>query len=775
MKALEKDRARRYSTARELAQDLEYYLTGEPVLARSPGNLYRLQKLVRRHRTAAIAVSGAAAVLLVATAISSQLALWATQAEKDARTSENSQVQLRREAELEREKAQAQADSARLNEYVADINLAQQSLISGDYGRGVQLLKKHLPQRGAIDLRGFEWRYLWRVSRGQDHVAFAGQGSAVRSLAVSPNGQLLAAGTDDHLRIWDLPSRSLLRTLSLHQISAVFCADGRELVVSTPSNVRVIDLGSGTETTLPNQDGGALALSKDGALLAVSGREGTHVWATKDWTSQLELFGAFAPTAFSPDKQMLASATRDGIAVWDLKRVQPRLVLENSRNLFPSRGWDSLGKALSFSADGRHLIAPCNRPSESGSFQLDMWDVQSGQQSGVMPQDPQRTEHTGTIAGLAISPDGNTLATASMDHSIRLWDLQSGREPTVLHGHLTEVWSVAFSPDGRTLISGAKDGSINLWSIPVTLRPDVLEGPYTAEAFSADGKRLAVLDQQRGPLVFVNSATRQPESELALDRWPSRGPGRLALSSDQNVLAEALGDGTVILHDVRTKQATELQSSGTSVFDLALSPDGRQLVTGGFGPTRWWDLATRTNVVFGHGMWRALFSPDGRTLLVLNRAGRAELWDSTHRALRVVLRQQSSFGPGAAFSPTGRVLAIASDPLRSEQMINLWDPSTGQLLGSCVGHKQGIVGVAFSADGRTLASVSHDSTLKLWSTATFQQLLDFTVPGGVSNPVFSPDGTLLVAAGSPQQRGIHFFYAPQPATSDLGGRSSAIP
>ena len=775
MKALEKDRARRYSTAREFAQDLEYYLAEEPVLARPPSNVYRLQKLVHRHRTAAIAVCGAAAVLLITTVISSQMAVRATQAETDARISEGVQVQLRREAELQREKAQAQADSARLNEYVADINLAQQSLISGNYGRGVQLLKKHFPQRGAKDLRGFEWRYLWKTSNGQDHVAFAEQGSAVRTLAVSPNGQFLAAGTDDHLRIWDLSSCSLLRTLSLHQISAVFCADGRELVVSTPSNVRVMDLVSGTDTTLPHQDGGALALSKNGERLAVAGREGVHIWATKDWTSQIELSGAFAPTTFSPDGQQLASATLDGIAIWHLKSAQPKLVLENSRNLFPTRGWDQLGKVISFSADGQHLIAPRNRPSESGSFQLEVWDVKSGQRSAVMPQDPQRREHTGTIAGLALSPDGNTLATASMDHSIRLWDLRSGREPTVLHGHLTEVWSVAFSPDGRTLISGAKDGSINLWPIPVTSRQDVLEGPYNPESFSADGKRLAVLDQQRGALVFMNSATRLPESELVLEHWPSRGGARVALSSDQNVVAEAIGSGTVVLYDTRTKRATEFQSSGSAIFDLALSPDGRQLVTSGFGPSRWWDLTTQTNVVFVDGMRRALFSPDGRTLLVLTRSGHAELWDSAKRSLRLVFGEKSSFGPGAAFSPNGRVLAIASDPLSSEQMINLWDTTNGQLLGSCVGHKQGIVGVAFSADGRTLASVSHDSTLKLWNTASFQQMLDFTVPGGVGSPVFSPDGTLLVAAGSPQQGGIHLFNAPQPASGDSGARPSVIP
>ena len=96
-----------------------------------------------------------------------------------------------------------------------------------------------------------------------------------------------------------------------------------------------------------------------------------------------------------------------------------------------------------------------------------------------------------------------------------------------------------------------------------------MEGPYTAESFSRDGKRLAILDQQRGALVFMDSATRRTERELVLEHWPSRGPAKVALNADQNVLAEAIGNGTVVLYDTRTKQATELQSTGNAIFDHA--------------------------------------------------------------------------------------------------------------------------------------------------------------------------------------------------------------
>src|SRR5262249_17340663 len=162
------------------------------------------------------------------------------------------------------------------------------------------------------------------------------------------------AGTDDRLNLWDLSSASLVRTLPIHQISAVFCAEGRELVVSTPSDVRVLDLSAGTDSTLPDQDGGSLAVSKDGKQLAVNGRESVRVWNTKDWTIQTTLMGAFAPTAFSSDGQLLASGTREGITIWDLTNATPKVVLENSR-FFQPRAWDQLGKVLAFSADGLHL------------------------------------------------------------------------------------------------------------------------------------------------------------------------------------------------------------------------------------------------------------------------------------------------------------------------------------------------------------------------------------------------------------------------------------
>src|SRR3989454_2509276 len=156
MKCLEKDRTRRYATANDLAMDIRRYLESEPVLARPPSNVYRLQKLLRKHRGAFAAAAAIAATLIAGAGISIWQAVRATQAERDALTAKQQESHLRQRAEDERKRAEREKASARLNEYVADVNLAQQSLKDGNLGRAVQLLNKHQPEPGEPDLRGFE-------------------------------------------------------------------------------------------------------------------------------------------------------------------------------------------------------------------------------------------------------------------------------------------------------------------------------------------------------------------------------------------------------------------------------------------------------------------------------------------------------------------------------------------------------------------------------------------------------------------------------------------
>jgi serine/threonine protein kinase/WD40 repeat protein len=759
LKALEKDPARRYATAAALAQDLECYLANEPILARPPSKIYRLRKLVQRHRPVFAALAVLVAALVIGSVISARMAVRAMRAETNARLSEQMQVQLRRQAERERERASAQADLARLNEYVADINLAQEALGSGNYGRAVQLLKRHASHAGTGHERGFEWRYLWQLSQGDDHSQLTNQNASIRNLEISPTGQWLVVGTEKTLTLWDLPHGTMIRSWTVHALGVAFCASETELVISEPFKVRIANLRTGEETILANQEGGRLAASRDGSRLALTDRERIRLWDTASWTVQAELSGAMAPMTFSRDGKFLATRTHRGITVWDLSTIKPVMVLTNSRMFTRPNSWERLGDALSFSADGSWLLATRNSPSADGAYAVRVWDARSGEEIGTIPLDPEHAGHTGRIAWFDLSPDGNILATASMDHSIGLWDMQSRQPLRTLHGHLSEVWTCAFSPDSATLVTGAKDGSVNIWTFLPKPKQNLLEAPYEPVAFSKDGKRLAVLDRETATLRFLDPATREKTGEMPLERRWFRSPGRFQISADFEVVAQAGADGKVRVRSLATNATLELYGGPGPITELALSPDGRQLVTGGFErELQWWDVLTQTNIILGTARRDPLFSNDGRLLLVRAGSDRAELWDAARHSLETVLISESPLGPAATFSHDNRLVAIASSPLNPEQTITIWDTATGKALGACVGHKQGIHGLAFAADGQTLASTSDDGTLKLWNVASLQQLLSFRVPGRTSHPLFSPDGSALVLG---QQRGVAFYWAPQ--------------
>ena len=765
MKCLEKDRTRRYATANDLAADLQRHLDSEPVLARPPGNLYRLQKMLRRHRGAFAAAAALAATLLAGAAISTWQAIRATRAEHDALAAQREESGLRRQAQEERARAEQEKASARLNEYVADINLAQQSLTAGNLGRAVQLLNKHRPQRGEPDLRSFEWGYLWQLCQGDEHTSWPTQEGAVQSLALSPNGDLLALGLREKVNVWNVRTQSLIKSLPKGAAALAFLPDGRTLVSASPSTVRVWNTADWTERTSLPEASAPLALSGDAARLATMSRDGVRVWDTATWRELRLLSGASGPMAFSPDGQSIVTESKAvGLTVWPLTGARPELVLQDSTNVFV-RGGPRLrnDRALAFSPDGKTIVAARNTLSERGVFVLSIWDAESGKEIGVMPEGPEHIEHTGMISSLVFSPDGKTLATASLDHSIRLWDFAARQLITTLQGHLNEVWALAFSADGKSVVSGARDGGVKLWPSRPQPKDDGIAGSWQPLAFSKDGRTLAALSRE-GAVAFFNLATREPEQRFQVDA-PRFGPmPSVALSGDLKFLAHGTKDGGVKLWNTQSGDITHLKASDSPVDLVALSPDGSALVTGGrFQPLRLWDLGAGTNTLLRSEAHRVLFSPDGRTLAAFQRSNTVQLWDVATRSLRTNLTVEPAPGFVVAYSSDGGILATTAGPSDFDNAIRLWDTATGRLVGTCTGHKQGVFSVAFSPDGKTLATASDDSTLKIWNLATQQELLTIRRLGGtVRGLMFSPDGRLLVGASGffAREAGIRFYRAP---------------
>jgi len=234
MKCLEKDRTRRYETANGLAADLKRHLDNKPVVARPPSAAYKFQKAYRRNR---LAFTEAAIVFVSIVFVSLVLALafiWvAARREGLARVHESIQRNLAEQkraaaqsaqklAVTEQQRADAQAQKATESQalsrrllYASDMNLAQQSLKQNNLGKARRLLDRHRPQPGKEDLRGWEWRYLWQLTRSSALVTLTNRPARGFEVSFSLDGMRLAVGwSDGRVDLWDVPGRRLLRVLT---------------------------------------------------------------------------------------------------------------------------------------------------------------------------------------------------------------------------------------------------------------------------------------------------------------------------------------------------------------------------------------------------------------------------------------------------------------------------------------------------------------------------------------------------------------------------------
>ncbi|MBW4618463.1 MAG: AAA-like domain-containing protein [Cyanosarcina radialis HA8281-LM2] len=550
----------------------------------------------------------------------------------------------------------------------------------------------------------------------------------VHGVAFSPDGQTLAsASADKTIRLWRTDGRSI-RTLHGHQ-------------------AEIFDV----------------AFSPDGQTIASASADKTIGLWRPDGRSIRTLHGHQAEifdVAFSPNGQTIASASWDGSArLWRLDGQPLR------RLALGAEVW-----SVAFSPDGETIALGTTKNIQLWSIEGRLLHTFEG--------------HRGNVPGLAFSPDGRLLASASADRTVKLWTLD-GQLVRTLSGHSSEVWGVAFSPNGQIIASISGDNTVKLWHLDGTpLATLNQQGSGWRVAFSPDGHLLASSGSNnivklwqlrhrfsielQGHQHWVLQTAFAPDgrtvASVSLDqtvkRWTRSGQLLSTFKADRPLLSIAISpDGQLIVTGTRDNTVVLWQSDGTvvkilganaanssemEVFGVAFSPDGQTITSTSLDNTaKLWHLdGTAISTLKGHtaAVTDVRFSPDGRVIATAGWDNTVKLWTGDGRLIRT-LRGHKAEVQAIAFSPDGRFVSSASH----DRTLKLWTLD-GKLLRTFAGHLDKVYSVAFSPNGQLLASASRDKTVRLWRLDGTLLVALEAHSDVVDHVTFSPDGKQLASS-----------------------------
>jgi uncharacterized protein (TIGR03067 family) len=510
--------------------------------------------------------------------------------------------------------------------------------------------------------------------------------------------------------------------------------DGRfAMLFDGKTTVRCRDLDTGREVghaALPTDVWGTIAVSPDGRTGAATGpRSGDIRGAPRIYlfrpgeppppeeAGEVRRFeghaGGIIGISYAPDgRHVLTTSYDKSVRLW---------YVQTGKEVRRFEGHTAWPYAAVLTPDGRYVL------SGGDDLVLRIWDAQTGQQIRDCPG------HARGITCIAVSPDGSHALTASWDGTIRLWKVPAGEQERVFEGHSEIVQSVAFSPDGKQALSAGLDKTVRLWDLESGKELHRLEGhtdQVLSAVFSPDGRHvlsgsadrtLRLWNLETGKQVRCFEGHTSPVYQVAFSLDGCRAISAATTPGEDN------GERGLRMWDVET--GTELQRLDTGAGSrMAVSPDRR------------YALVSRTNHPDAR-LWRLPDAPPP------NAPGEVRRFIGHKDAVHSV-----------AFSPNGRLAAsgsglqyVSNDRWQvgaQDYTIRLWDVASGRELHCLKGHNLEVHCVAFSPDGRLLASASHDMTVRLWDVETGKNLQCLQGHIGCARAVaFSPDGLSLLSGG----------------------------
>ncbi|MCC6428679.1 MAG: protein kinase [Phycisphaerales bacterium] len=706
MKAIEKERARRYDSAAALAADIQRYLANEPVLAAPQSTGYRSRKFVQRHKGPVIA--GAAIALTMVAGLIGTIYGMAN--------------------------ANQKAREARYESYIA--NMAS----------GIAAIEADtvIPAReflAACDpgFRNWEWNHAsartdssaMLIDRRDEPLVSAGM-NADATLAAT-----LSAG--GMLRTIDLRSGGVLTEqpfFPTSMITGVISSDGRRAIAASgDGTVRLFELAStGGSRDLAGHAGpvATLAFSSNGELAVGIEHDGmTRVWSTQTGAllasipcgsppaSVVAVSNNGAHIAYAPPGRNTVKI--HGTQAGDIAQTLDLLMAISSLAFSPGGDHLLVGQVSAYTrlfnvTDGS-LVREINGPDSSVdamAFSLDSsriglatWDGDvilasaSGNSDSI-----HLIGNTSTARSIVLTP--SHIMTATQDGIARAWELARGTD-SLFAGHSAPVHSVEFSPDGEHLLSASEDGTARLWSL-------------------------------------------QTGREISTSRDPSGSLMSAAFSPDGSRFLTATADGNARIWNTRTgEQLIELPPGSRAAAHAVFSPDGATVVTVSHsGQATIWDAESGSHRI---DLERCLdgfyccvrFSTDGRRILAVGSEKFACVWDAATGRRLFTLEGHEQWLIDGAFSRDGSRIVTASE----DRTVRIWDARDGTPLGVLHGHRGRVGAARFSPDGTRIFSVAGDSTLRVWDTARIRLLATFKLGAGYLLDLdVSPDGSRIAVSGA---------------------------